>query len=353
MISLDHTETYQTYDKHNMLGHIEALPAQLKGAWQLGLSHPLNSIHLPQAIVIAGMGGSAIGADLVAGYVHDTCPIPIIVQRDYGLPAWARGPEILVIASSHSGNTEETISAYEEAIRRGCQTVVIARGGKLGSLAESEDKTWWRFEHGGQPRSAVGWTFGLLLALFYRLGLITDVEKDFQATYSAMMHQKESISPDVPLHKNPAKRQAGQLMGRWICVVGSGILSPVARRWKGQISEVAKAWGQFEFLPEVDHNTLAGTLFPAELMNKLVVLFLRADSDHRRNSLRSELTKQEFNQQGIGTDIYHAKGKTAMEQIWTAVQFGDYLTYYLAMLYGVDPTPITAMDNLKAALSQE
>jgi len=351
--SLDDPTVYSALDQHNMLSHIEALPSQLLNAWQSGLGLSLDSIHTPEKIIIAGMGGSAIGADLAAEFVHDTCPIPIIVQRDYGLPAWAKGTETLVIASSHSGNTEETISAYEEALRRDCQTIVIARGGKLGSLAESEKKTWWKFEHSGQPRSAVGWTFGLLIALFHRLGLIGDADKDFHATYSSMIEQKKSISTDIPLHKNPAKRQAGQLMGRWVCVVGSGILSPVSRRWKGQISEVAKAWGQFEFLPEIDHNTLAGTMYPAELMNKLVVLFLRADSDHKRNSLRSELTRQEFSQQGIGTDMYHAKGKTAMEQVWTAVQFGDYMSYYLAMLYGVDPTPITAMDNLKIALSQE
>ncbi len=215
---------------------------------------------------------------------------------------------------------------------------------------ESTSTPWWKFEHSGQPRSAVGWTFGQLLALFHRLGFAPDASKAIHAAYDAMIAQQEKINPRVALIKNAAKRQAGQLMGRWVCVVGSGLLAPVARRWKGQINELAKAWGQFEFLPEIDHNTLAGTIFPTEMMDKLVVLFLRAGSEHERNGLRSELTRQEFIQQGIGTDNYTAMGISPMEHMWTAIQFGDYLAYYLAFLYEVDPTPITAMESLKVAL---
>lgn len=353
MISLDDVKQYAQIDSQNMLGHIGDLPAQLSKAWQLGLTQPVNVLKVPQQVIISGMGGSAIGADLFASFVQEFCPVPITVWRDYGLPAWAKGPETLVIASSHSGNTEETVSVYAEGQVRGCQTVAISRGGKLAELAQKSGGVWWSFEHNGQPRSAVGWTFGLLLALFHQLGLIADMGKELQAARKAMLEQQEQIAPQVPVLKNPAKRLAGQLIERWVCIAGSGVFAPVSRRWKGQMNELPKAWGQFEFIPELDHNTLAGTIYPADMLDKLFVIFLHGAAEHPRNSLRGQLTKQEFMQQGIGTDIYTAEGKTALEQMWTAIHFGDFMTYYLALLYGIDPTPITAMENLKVALKNK
>ncbi len=135
MISLDNISAYPTIDQQNMLGHLEDLPQQLVNGWNLGLMQPMKTITPPAKVVIAGMGGSAIGADLVTAYVESTCPVPVFVQRDYGLPAWANGNDTLVIASSHSGNTEETISVFEEALKRGCQTLVISKGGRLADLS--------------------------------------------------------------------------------------------------------------------------------------------------------------------------------------------------------------------------
>lgn len=353
MINLDDLQQYAEIDQQNMLGFIEDLPQQLKRAWAEGIASPsVNVLPKPERVLIAGMGGSAIGADLAAAYLERIVPVPIIVQRDYHLPAWAENPQTLVIASSHSGNTEETISVYHQAVQKNCSTVVISRGGRLSLMANEPERIWWKFEHAGQPRSAVGWTFGYLIALFHQLGYLPDVGGEVESAYQIMLEQEASINPTVPLVKNPAKRQAGQLLERWVCVSGSGYMAPVARRWKGQINELAKAWAQFEFLPEMDHNTLAGTVFPASMIDKLTVLFLSGSLDHPRNSLRIDFTKQELMIQGIGTDVYEAKGETVMEQMWSAIQFGDYMAYYLSMLYGIDPTPITAMENLKATLGR-
>jgi glucose/mannose-6-phosphate isomerase len=149
--------------------------------------------------------------------------------------------------------------------------------------------------------------------------------------------------------QNPAKRMAGQLVGRWVNVYGSGSLAPVARRWKTQVNEIAKAGAGFELLPEADHNALAGLKNPALLMQTMT-LFLRAPSDHPRNHLRAELTRQGFMVAGMNTDIYDANGESRLAHIWTALHFGDYMAYYLAMAYGMDPTPVEALQNLKAAM---
>jgi len=165
-----------------------------------------------------------------------------------------------------------------------------------------------------------------------------------------MKEQRNTLAADLPDHQNPAKRMAGQLVDRWVSVFGADLLAPVARRWKGQISEIAKAWGQYEDLPEADHNTLAGVLNPEENLLKTMAIFLQADSNHPRNQRRIELTKKNFMLEGISTDLIQAKGDSRMAQMWTAIQFGDYTAFFLAMAYDMDPTPVAAIESLKQEL---
>ena len=266
MINLNDFVAFSSLDPENMLAHIEGLPDQLHTAWELGGSLPLPGWENISRVLIAGMGGSAIGADLLAAYAATLSPVPVFVHRNYNLPAWARGPETLVITSSHSGNTEETLSAYEKAIANGCRILAMSTGGKLALAAQKDQIPLWQFVHQGQPHAAVGFSFGLLLAAFTRLGLLPDPGEELQTAIQDMREQQKSISPDVPVAKNPAKRLAGQIFDRWVTVIGADVLEPVARRWKGQISEVAKSWSQFEFLPEADHNTLAGVINPEEAL---------------------------------------------------------------------------------------
>ncbi|MGD0753262.1 MAG: bifunctional phosphoglucose/phosphomannose isomerase [Anaerolineales bacterium] len=348
-MDLNDVKAFEKLDPQNMLGEIDNLPKQLQSAWELGQQAPLPDCQGVTRILISGMGGSAIGADLLAAYLAPTCQIPVIVHRDYSLPAWAHGPETLVIASSHSGNTEETLAVFEAAIQGGCRLLTVCTGGELEQRATAQHVPVWKFNHDGQPRVAVGFSFGLLLAASARMGLIPNPEKDLLEAVAGMLSQQETLRAHVPVAQNPAKRLAGQLVGRWVNVYGSGILAPVARRWKGQINEIAKAGAGFELLPEADHNALAGLENPEVLM-RTMTLFLCAPSDHPRNHLRIELTRQVFMIAGLNTDVYNANGESRLAHLWTALHFGDYMAYYLAMAYGMDPTPVEALQNLKAAL---
>ncbi|HEX7621428.1 MAG TPA: bifunctional phosphoglucose/phosphomannose isomerase [Anaerolineales bacterium] len=349
-MNLDDLDFIHQHDPQNMLREIDNLPAQLEKAWELGQTQPLPDSTGLRQVIIPGMGGSAIGADLLAALIAPSCPIPVIVQRDYGLPAWAHGPETLVIASSHSGNTEETLEAFNAALQNKCRLMTVATGGKLAERAIQANIPLWKFEHKGQPRAAVGFSFGLLLAVFSRLGLIPDPANELEKTVAAMKKQQETLRADIPVTHNPAKRLAGQLVGRWVNVYASGCLVPVARRWKTQINEIAKAGAGFESLPEADHNALAGLLNPADILSRTVTLFLHAPSDHPRNHLRLDLTRHGFVIEGLNTDVYEAMGESSLAQIWTALHFGDYTSYYLAMAYSSDPTPVEALENFKAAM---
>ena len=352
-MNLDDLEYFKKIDTLNMLAEIDNLPDQLASAYQLGLKHNLPEWKDVRQVVIAGMGGSAIGADLLASYCAPLAPVTVFVHRDYGLPFFARGAETLVICSSHSGNTEETLDAFEAAHSTGCRMIVVSTGGELAKRAKENNSPLWTFEHSGQPRAAVGFSFGLLLAMFQRLGFIPDQKEALENALASMKRFQERIKADVPTVKNPAKRYAGQLIGRWVTVVASGLLTAVARRWKGQLNEIVKAGANFEFLPEADHNTLAGTMHPQEVLNPhTMTLFLRASSDHPRNRLRSDLTRKAFMLEGMNTDFVNARGRTPLAQMWTMILFGDYVAYYLAMCYGVDPTPVEALVDFKRSMAE-
>jgi glucose/mannose-6-phosphate isomerase len=351
-MNLDDLDNIQQIDKQNMLGEIDSLPDQLAGAWALGQTLPApGSGEGVRQVIISGMGGSAIGADLLAAYVAPFCKVPVIVHRDYGLPAWAHGSGTLVITSSHSGNTEETLDSFDTALKNNCHVLAICTGGELAKRAGQQSTICWQFSHQGQPRAAVGFSFGLLLRLFCRLGLIPDLTVEVGSAVAEMKKQQDGLVATIPAANNPAKRYGGQLVGRWVSVYGAGILAPVARRWKGQINELAKAGANFEFLPEADHNAFAALVNPPDLlMPRTMTLFLRCASDHPRNRLRTDITKQGFMLEGLNTDVYEAKGDHPLAQMWTALHFGDYMAYYLAIAYQVDPTPVDALQNLKATL---
>lgn len=351
-MNLDDLELFKQLDPKNMLGEIDGLPDQLQTAWELSTQQPLPAQQDFRSIIICGLGGFAIGADLVAAYTAPSMSIPVIVHRDYGLPAFAKGKQTLVICSSHLDNAEETLDSFDTALKNDCSIVAVSAGGELAKCADANGISAWRFDHTGQPRAAVGFSFGLLLGLFTRLGLIPDPAADVVDAVAAMKRSQQHLRADVPASKNPAKRYAGQLVGRWVTVMASGMLAPVARRWKGQINELAKAAANFEFIPEANHNTLAGTLNPQATLNAhTMTMFLRAPSDHPRNRLRSDLTRQTFMLEGLNTDFVEARGDSPLAHLWTLILFGDYMSYYLAMAYGVDPTPVDALVSFKQAMA--
>jgi len=349
---LDDLELIKKLDTQDMLKHINDLPDQLAAAWQLGLSLPLQDFGEINHVVIAGMGGSAIGGDLVSAFARLYGNVPVTVLRDYDLPAWR---DTLVICSSHSGNTEETLSVFDQAVEAGLPTLAICTGGKLAKKAEEAECAVWIFEDDFQPRAAVGYSFGLILAAMTRLGILEleHTASEVLAAVQAMKVQQNDLQPDVLAPNNPAKRLAGQFINRWVTVFASGFLKPVARRWKTQVNELAKAQAAFEFLPEADHNTLQGALFPEVNATHSLAFFITSKNNHPRNQIREEYTRKAFMLEAISTDFFRVTGARVLEDMWTALHMGDYISYYLAIAYQVDPTPVPMLAQLKEHLSKQ
>src|SRR5687767_3112076 len=218
-MNLDDLNHFKELDSLNMLGEIDNLPNQLGYAYQLGMKLELPEWTDLRQIVVAGMGGSAIGADLLVSYSTSLLSLPVSVHRDYGLPFFARGTDTLVICSSHSGNTEETLDAFESALKAECRIIAVCMAGELAKRAKENNIPVWTFDHAARPPAAVGFSFGLLLAIFQRLNFIPDQTEALEDALASMKRIQTHLRADIPAVKNPAKRYAGQLMGRWVTIM--------------------------------------------------------------------------------------------------------------------------------------
>ena len=351
-MNLDDLDLFKKIDTRDMLAQIDGLPDQLQTAWELGQNQTLPAFADIQNIVIAAMGDSALAAELVAASVSSSIRLPVTLHRGYGIPTHANGQQTLVVCISHSGNSEEVLDAFEAAQKNKCSVLVISTGGELAKRATEKNIPAWIFDSKDVvDTAAIAYPFALLLALLSRLNLIPDPSADVAEAIAMMKRSQQHITADVIAAKNPAKRYAGQLVGRWVTFVGTETLAPVARRWKMQINQLAKAGANFEVIPEATHNTLIATLNPNPTLNShTMTLFMKASSDHPRNKLRSDLMRQAFMLEALNTDVIEARGESVLSHLWTLIIFGDYMAYYLAMAYGADPSEEDAFVNFKRSL---
>ena len=352
MVNLDDPNTYTRLDPQGMGSLIPEMGQQLRDAACLvsAFGHPGPEFSAARNVVILGMGGSAIGGDLVRTLVDDQARVPIAVCRDYRVPAFV-GPDSLVIASSYSGGTEETLSATQEAIDRGAKVMAVTTGGKLEAMLQKHGLPVLEFQYKAQPRAALGYSFGLLLGLLSELGYFDESQLGLDEAVATAESAPFSLGSGVPESSNPAKQLARRLHGKLPVVYGGGILSEVARRWKGQFNENSKAWAFFEQLPEANHNAAVGYENPSDLAANLHVILLTASAYHPRTAARVRITAEILRQRAVGHEVVEARGNSPLGQMIDSILTGDYTSYYLAALYETDPTPVKVIDFLKGQLA--
>jgi glucose/mannose-6-phosphate isomerase len=304
-----------------------------------------------QNVAILGMGGSAIGADLARSLALDAASVPIAVNREYTAPAYI-GPSSLVIASSFSGNTEETLSALEQCLSRGAKCAGVGTGGKLEQRCREAGLPFLKFSYKAQPRAALGYSLICLAGILMKAGIAPLAQADLDEALNVMYAWQREVGVDVPLERNAAKQMATRLQGSVPFVYGSGLLSEVARRWKGQVNENAKGWASFDVMPELNHNAILGYRNPALQRDKLAVIMLRSKYDHPRVGVRYDVTAEVLRTQGVPLEIVEARGDSPLAQMLSIIHFGDYVSLYLAYLYDTDPTPVTEISYLKERLAK-
>ncbi|HET7521196.1 MAG TPA: bifunctional phosphoglucose/phosphomannose isomerase [Candidatus Limnocylindria bacterium] len=350
-ITLDDPAVMKRIDVSDMLGKVREMPRQLALARRVAGAVQLDERHRDvDAVLVLGMGGSAIGAELVAGIAGERLRVPLVVHRDYGLPNWATA-RTLVVAASHSGDTVETLSGATEARRRGLPLIVASTGGALGRQAESDGTPYLRYEQPGQPRAAIGYGVGLLHELLAAAGLLTDPDPLGPAVENleAML---ERNSPGVETDANPAKQLAWAMFGRIPIIFGAGAMTAVAHRWKTQLNENAKAWAAFEPMPEANHNAIEGTLNPRELSDALYVVEVREPGEPEHIAARYRVVEELLGERATNRSVHWADGPSALARTLEAVAMGDLVSVYLAILYQTDPTPVTLLAMLKERLAR-
>ncbi|MCJ7515883.1 MAG: bifunctional phosphoglucose/phosphomannose isomerase [Dehalococcoidia bacterium] len=352
MVDLDEEKIYKRLDPENMRGHLHHLPQQCSAAWEKAKEFQLPAEYTDiNKMVILGMGGSAIGGDLVRSLFSSEKKPIIFVNRDYDLPAFV-DEKTLVIASSYSGNTEETLSAFSQALKKNCKKLAITTGGELRKLADHAGVPAFIVDYVSLPRAALGYSFMPLIAFLQKLNFIGDKSGDVEAMVQDLEMLLTEFKETVPTASNRAKQLANKLHGKIVVIYGAGVLSQVAHRWKTQINENSKSWAFYETFSELNHNAVVGYRFPRELASKIYVILLRCPSLHPRILIRYQVTSELLEQSGIQHEVKESRLKGELNQMMGLIYLGDWVSYYLAMLSETDPTPIKTIDYLKNRLNQ-
>ncbi len=353
MVNLDEPMIYRQIDNLGMLSHLHEFPEQCQQAWERIMRFDLPPEYKEvERVIILGMGGSAIGGDVVRRLALAESKAPVWVQRDYSLPPFI-DESTLVIASSYSGNTEETTSAFTQSLKTRAKKLVLTTGGKLKQLAEKEGIPVFAIDYQSPPRAAFPHSFIPLLGIFQKLGLLRDKSAELKEGLQILNKLAKDLAETTPLASNPAKQLATKLCRHAVVIYGAEFLSEVARRWKTQLNENSKTMAFFEFFPELNHNAVVGYDLPPELKDKVFVVLLHSASFNPRNQLRYEATAQLLAKAQIKHELVEASGTSTLAQVMSLILFGDYTSFYLAILNRIDPTPVDSIDFVKKYLAQE
>ncbi len=346
-MSLDRPEVYDRADPHRARAILAAFPEQCRQALRLR-PEPARPCPRPRVVVVAGMGGSAASGDLLAACAADRLAVPVLVHRGYGLPAVA-DEHALVIASSYSGETAETLSAAETALGRGCRVAVVTSGGRLGALAGRQGLVRVAVPTGLMPRLALGFLFFPLLAVL-RLADLTVVKDDeVDEALHVVGALAGELAPARPAAANEAKRLALDIGDRLPVVYGGPVTGPAAYRWKTDFEENAKAFAVAGTLPEMNHNEIEAWSGP--LARQLHLVLLRDRGESAEIARRFALVRELVGGAAGGVSEAWTRGTGLLARLLALLYLGQWTSFYLAVLRAVDPWPVPVLDAFKGRLA--
>lgn len=330
---------------------IKSFPEQAAEAIKIaGKSKIKFSLSKIRNIVVTGLGGSAIGGDILRSYSASQTKIPLLVNRSYTLPEFVDSNS-LVVVSSYSGGTEETISAYAQARKKGAQILIISSGGKIGETASKLGHNWVKIPGGLPPRAALGYSFFSLLTAFQKVGFLKSKPAEMKETLALLKQLSDEYSD---YEKNPMPlRLADQLMNMLPIVYSSTErFDAVNLRWRGQMEENAKTVAYGNFFPEMNHNEIVGYSTLKDLLSRFLVIYLLDEGDHPRVAARFNFVKEIIRPYCSNVVEIHSQGKSLLARMFSLIHLGDWTSYYLAIKKNVDPTPVSNIDMLKKSLSE-
>ena len=339
-------------DSRGMSALIEGIPEQIELAVAAVAARPWSiSARAPSLLAVGAMGGSAIAADLTAGLYADRLPRPLMVVRDYAWPAFVT-PEAFALHGSYSGATAETLALYRESARRRLPRAALTTGGTLAELCARDGVPWFELPGGMPPRAALFASWVPLTALVAALGWCDDPAPEWSEAIVRGRELRLRAGTTVPEANNPAKQLATSLLGRHVMVYAAGMLAPVATRIRQQLNENAKLPAHSAVVPELNHNEIVGWERPEAFHRNATVLVLRDREDLPENARRLELTADYARAQGADVRTIESGSGGRLARMTHLVMFGDYVSFYLAVARGVDPTPIASIDQFKRRMAE-
>lgn len=359
---LDQPDEVKKIDKSDMLGHCMRFPdycedaikraRQVKIPEEVKISKGLSIKYgKPRNILIVGMGGSAIGGEMLRGWLRDELPVPVGICRDYNLPAYAN-EDTLAFVISYSGETEETLSAFVDAIRRRCMTITITSGGHLRSFSKKLNVPCVMIPGEIPPRAAFPYVFFSLPILLSRMGVISDIEQEVEEALSVLRRGAGENAPEVPTESNPSKRLALELGGTIPVVYGFGLSEAVAHRLKTQFNENSKLLSGYDVFPELDHNEVVGWEASKSITKNFSVILLRDRKEPSEVKYRIELTRSLVSGKARKVHEIYARGEGRLARVLSLLFAGDSLSVYLAVLRGVDPSATRSIEEVKRGMRE-
>jgi glucose/mannose-6-phosphate isomerase len=348
-VDLDDAEAVRDQDPGGMLAAIGDLGSHCREGYANGASASgLPDLADVRGLVFCGMGGSAVAGDVLRSVFRDRLGVPVEVNRSPELPEHA-GPHSLVVVSSYSGNTSETLGAFREATKRGCRAIVVSSGGTIVDEASEAGVPVVRVPGGFQPRAALGWLAFTALGALEAAGLLPPLAEDVAEAAGEVEARASACGPNTPASDNPAKRLATEIGERVPVVWGvEGIGASAAARWKTQFNENGKVPAWWSSMSELDHNEVVGWTEPFGSAH--TVIALRHEAEDPEIAVRFPLSLQIAADAGADTHEVWATGRSALARLMSLISVGDFTSAYVAVRKGVDPTPVDAIQRLKAAL---
>ena len=334
-----------------MLHLLSSFSEQCKRGWEIGETLELEDCggRVPNNVVIAGMGGSGISGDLVKAVLGAQSPCPIIVHRGYNLPAFV-GPQTRFIAVSYSGNTEETLLSVEQAFLQGAEILAVTSGGKLKAFAEARGVPCVAIPAGQPPRASLGYLLMPLLSIFARLGFIPDLDlqSDLEEAVALLEKLGGDFQPEVP--ESQPKQLARALHGKLPVIYAPQELEAIAMRWKGQMNENSKSLAYNSVYPEMNHNEIEGWKHPSALTQQCHIIQLRDQIAPSQTQRRMDITAELIQPHTAGITQVNSIGRSLLSRLLSLVAIGDWTSFYLAILYEQNPTPVGRIEELKRRL---
>ena len=334
-----------------MLSHLMKTPEHCRDAINRAKQVKVPEKVKPKNIVIAGMGGSAIGGEILQDWLREELPIPIEVCKDYVLPAYAN-EDTLFFANSYSGNTEETLSAFVEAIRRKCMAITITSGGHLLSFSKKLQVRHVIIPSQLPPRVAIPYLFFPLPVLMERMGVFSGREEDIEEAIRVLKKVGEESSPETPTENNTAKKLALELLGTTPVIYGFRQYGAIARRLKTQFNENSKVPSKHDVFPELNHNETVGWEASEALTKNYSVILIRDPDEPPEIKHRIETTKSLAFHKAKKVLEIHARGEGKLAKMFSVLRVGDFASVYLAILQRVDPTPVKIIDRIKMEMKK-